>query len=342
MSGFACCNTLTPCLADALARVQKPVWILFAMRVGGDVLFTLYTVPSVAISRGDQRPKALESLQLPQTALADYVAAGGRLPTRNNMQEIDSPEAGASAGVSAARRPTVSRKRGRPASVRSSSSPSKTAKASSPSAVSQRPARRAKRVARGAYADSDDSDADEELANEMEAALSDSGEPRSRRSSAARRSSPSQHGSETASRAERGDPAASAARPAHAHMHVQPQAVALLGAIYAPQLSTAQAAPPPADDIARLAAAWAEEPTAHAFSAPAAPVAPRPPVPTLHTRPRAMAGHSSHAGTPPPASYSQDLEDLRALLHSPRRSPAPGSNPHYYGDGRGRHEPTGA
>jgi hypothetical protein len=53
--------------------VQKPVWILFALRLSGDVLFTVYTVPSIAISRGDQRPSALAKLRLPRSALQHFV-----------------------------------------------------------------------------------------------------------------------------------------------------------------------------------------------------------------------------------------------------------------------------
>eukprot|EP00892_Ulva_mutabilis_P011919 jgi/Ulvmu1/909/UM101_0018.1 len=50
---------------------MSPVWMVFACLVGKDLLYTLYDVPSICISRTNQRGNALARLGLPRTAFDD-------------------------------------------------------------------------------------------------------------------------------------------------------------------------------------------------------------------------------------------------------------------------------
>lgn len=56
---------------DGRRAVQSPVWMVFACLVGRDLLYTLYDVPSICISRTNQRGNALARLGLPRTAFDD-------------------------------------------------------------------------------------------------------------------------------------------------------------------------------------------------------------------------------------------------------------------------------
>ena len=51
--------------------MQSPVWMVFACLIGQDLLYTLYDVPSICISRTNQRGNALARLGLPRTAFDD-------------------------------------------------------------------------------------------------------------------------------------------------------------------------------------------------------------------------------------------------------------------------------
>jgi hypothetical protein len=56
-------------MAVTVLHMQRPVYIVFACLVANrDLLFTLYTPPSVSICRADQRERALAILGLPKNA----------------------------------------------------------------------------------------------------------------------------------------------------------------------------------------------------------------------------------------------------------------------------------
>jgi hypothetical protein len=66
-------------------HVQHPVYILFATVVEQDILFVLYTVPSLSICRGTQRLEGIERLGLPHNAFAQLAVHGGSVPENKTM-----------------------------------------------------------------------------------------------------------------------------------------------------------------------------------------------------------------------------------------------------------------
>jgi hypothetical protein len=62
------------------------VYILFATVVEKDILFALYTVPSLSICRGTQRLEGIERLGLPSNAFAQLAIHGGSVPENKTMK----------------------------------------------------------------------------------------------------------------------------------------------------------------------------------------------------------------------------------------------------------------